>query len=303
MKHREIIKTAWQITRSQKGLLWYGIVPAFFSTVVGTGYIFYQVWAFKTSPFFGGLNFDYSSLVDQIVTFSGEHMTLSIVAVILAIISGLGFLLAPSLCEGGVIGIVSAVARGKEIKSGDGFNIGLANFFRMFEYRLIASTFSFAEFFTIFSVIVRHLGLSSVFFIVFAVIFAISLITYFLFLYSEIFIVLEKKSVINSMLSSARLAFGNLQHTFLMWMLMLLIAARVIINIVLLFLIPMLVVFVTDFFVSQIALTIGVILGSAVGLLVLLLSAYLAGTLHVFITASWTLTFLSLDHKRVENLI
>ncbi len=304
MKSSEVIRIAWHLTNSTKGLLWFGVIPAFFSTLVGIGYLAYQFFAFETSPFFGGKDFDFSRIESLIFDFVGNHSSFVIFGIVTAVVVGILFFLLPPLCEGGIIGLVSAIWKKKEdVRASDGVAIGAHHFLKMFEFQLAVGVFSFAEFLTITSLMVRKLGFSSWLIFLLAFLFVVSFILSFLFIYAQNFIVLENRDLIPAFMGSAKLVVSNLRKTFLMWLLILLISIRVVVNVILIFLIPTFVAFVANFFVSTIAITIGIILAILVGFVVISLAAYLAGVLHIFTTAAWTLTFLNLDHHRAEKLL
>ncbi|MCK5472122.1 hypothetical protein KAI54_02965 [Candidatus Gracilibacteria bacterium] len=304
MKCSEVIKTAWRMTNNERGLVWYGVIPAFFGTLVGIGYLVYQFLAFRSSPFFGAKEFDFNKIESFVLGFAGNHPTLAILFVVSAVIVGILYFILPPFCEGGIIGLTSAIYKKKEgVKSSDGIAIGAHHFLRMFEFRMVIGSFGFIYFLTVISLTIRKLGTPSwlVFFLGF--IFLASLVMSFLFIYAQNFIVLENRKLIPSFSGSAQLVISNFGKTILMWLLMLLISIRVVINVVLIFLIPALVAFVANFFVSVIAFTFGIVLATLVGFAVILLASYLAGVLHVFTTAAWTLTFLNLDSHRVEKLL
>ena len=290
------------MTHTGRGLLWYGTVPAFFGTIAGLVYAIYQYIAFRDSPYFGGKHIA-TQLFGWLHDFVMIHESLTLFMIIGAVIVFIGFFLIPPFCEAGLIGLIAAVYRKKDVQGGDGLTFGFTNFLRMFEYRMVISVFSFVEFFTVFSLAIRNIGPSTTIYILFSVLFFISLLFYFLFIYGESFIVLERSGVVPALTSSAKLVVSNLEHTLLMVLLMFLIFLRVILNVFLLFLIPVLVIFVTGFFVSKAALFIGMIAGGLVGFIVLLLAAYLAGTLNVFTTAAWTITFLNLERNRMDTLL
>lgn len=304
MKCSEVIKTAWSLTNAKKGLIWFGIIPAFFTMLVGLGYFSYQFLAFEISPFFGDKSFDFTKISGLVFDFAGNHHAIVVLSIFAAIIVGLGFFLIPPLCEGGIIGLISAFYKKKDgVEVRDGIVIGTHHYLKMFEYGMVVSTFSFFEFLTIGSLTVRHLGMPMWLIILLGVLFAVSLLFGFLFIYAQNFIVLESRGIIGSFGGSAKLVVSNFGKTFLMWLLMLLISIRVIINVVLVFLIPLFVAFVANFFVSKVVLTFGIILATMAGLVVVSIAAYLGGVLHVFTTAAWTITFLELDHHRAEKLL
>jgi hypothetical protein len=304
MKSSEVIRAAWKLTNTTKGLLWFGIIPAFFSTLVGICYFTYQLLAFKASPFFGAKHFNLETINSLVFEFSGDHPKLTILFFIMCAIVGIMYFILPPLCDGSIIGLCSAIWKKKEnVQASDGIAIGAHHFLKMFELRLAVSTFSFLEFLTIFSLAVRKLGMPIWLLLILAFLFFTSFLLSFLFIYTPNFIVLENRNIMPAFMSSAKLVVSNFSKTLLMWLLILLISIRVVINVVLVFLIPALVAFVANFFVSAIALTIGIILAIIVGFLVILLAAYLAGVLHVFTTSVWTITFLDLDHHRAEKLL
>ena len=304
MKCSDVIRIAWKLTNTKKGLIWYGVVPAFFSMLVGLGYLLYQFFAFETSPFFGDKHFDMTKINALLLDFSANYTTLSILAIILTIIVVLGYFLVPPLCEGGIIGLIAAFYKDKEgVEVRDGIVIGTHHYLRMFEYGMAVSAFSFVEFLTVTSLSVRHLGVPTWLIVLLGVLFVVSFLLGFLFIYAQNFIVLENSSLIGALGGSAKLVVSNFGKTLLMWLLMLLISIRVIINVILVFLIPLFLAFVTNFFVSTIALTLGIILAVIAGFTVISIAAYLGGVLHVFTTAAWTITFLDLDHQRAEKLL
>ncbi|MCF7845818.1 MAG: hypothetical protein K9L85_01140 [Candidatus Peribacteraceae bacterium] len=304
MKCSEVIRIAWGLTNAKKGLIWFGVIPAFFTMLVGLGYLSYQFFAFEISPFFGNKSFDFSKIKALIFGFAGNHTTLLVIFLVVAIIVVLGYFLIPPLTEGGLIGLVSAFYKKKEgVRISDGIAIGTHHYLKMFEYGMAVSTFSFFEFATVTSLSIRHLGIPTWLVILLAILFFVSFLLGFLFIYAQNFIVLESRGLIGSFSGSAKLVVSNLGKTFLMWLLMLLISIRVIINVVLIFLIPLFVAFVANFFVSTIALTLGIILAVVAGFVVVSIAAYLGGVLHVFTTAAWTITFLDLDYQRAEKLL
>ena len=120
MQYSKIIKTAWHFTNHSKGLIWYGIIPSFFSTLVGICYLIYQFFAFRSSPFFGGKAFNFAKISDFIFNFFQDHTKLSIFFLVLAVIVVICHFILPPLCEGGLVGLISAIHRKKEVTPKDG---------------------------------------------------------------------------------------------------------------------------------------------------------------------------------------
>ena len=120
------------------------------------------------------------------------------------------------------------------------------------------------------------------------------LIINFLFTYTEYFVVLEEKPLIRSIMDSSILVVANLRKTILVFVLMLLIGARIILNVLLVLLIPMLVVFLTTYFASIFLSAFGLFMITLLGLVILVISSYLLGLFQIFATAVWVLTFVEL---------
>lgn len=304
VQYRDIIRNAWHLTNNEKHLIWYGVIPSFFSTLVGLCYLTWQALLFHNSPhFFKNQSDDFDKIAEFIRDFSGAHSNFLIFFIIFAVIVALGFLILPPLCEGGLIGLIAAIQRKKEIQATDGLRIGINNFLIMFEYRTVVASFGFTEFFAILSLSIRDFAFPVwlVGFLIF--LFLVTLCFSLLFVYAQQFIILEKRNLTRAFMGSVKLTIGNFGKTFLVWTLVLLISIRVFINIILIFLIPVFIAAVTNFFVSSLLMWLGIVLGVIFGLMVFGLAAYLTGVLHVFTTAAWTLTFLSLDLYRGEKLL
>lgn len=303
MSYRQIIKTAWQFVSHQKGLVWFGVVPSFFSTLVGSCFLVYQFLAFRASPFFGNQSFDFDQIINPLIQIVEKHPSSILLFLVIALLIGLGFFILPPLCEGGIIGLTAATYREQQVSPKDGIAIGTHYFLRLFEYRLFTSTFGLVEFFLIFSIGLRNFGLTTWLIIIFSILFFVAFLLSFLLIYTQNFIVLKNCSLIQAFTESAKLVLRNFEKTFLIWLLILLISVRVIINIFLVFLIPAFVAFVANFLIGTFAFGLGIAIAALVGFLVIAFAAYLAGILHVFTTATWTLTFLSIDHNRPQKIL
>ncbi len=304
MRSRDIIRKAWQITQVHlKKLIWYGVVPAFFSIVVSSVYLAYQYHAFKTSVLFSDqTEADVFGTAKTVWSIASGHPTLSLVLVILGIIIFIGYVVTPPIFRGTMI---NALMRIKDYKPIDGsVEIGVRRFFPMFEFALLTGAFSITTLFTESSFILRWWG-ESVFFVALPILLfiaAIGLIISFLFTYAEYFIVLEDRKLMKAIMESAILVISNLRKTFLILILIVLISARVILNIVLVLIIPMLVVIVMNYFTSILLSTILYVIIGIIGLAILCASSYLLGLFHIFTTAVWVLTFSFIAGKNTPEI-
>ncbi len=251
MTVRDIVRKAWQVTQVHlKKLIWYGAVPAFFSTVVSSVYLAYQYHAFQTSSLVTHKEPDIGETLHLVWGIVSVHPKLSIFLVVAAAIVFAGYTVLPPIFNGALIHALIRIKNYEPISGS--FEVGLRRFFPMFEFALISGSFSVITVFTESSFVLRWWGEKVFFFIlpIFLFIAMVGLIASFLFTYAEFFIVVDKKKVIKSIGESVILVLSNLRKTILVFILMLLISVRVILNVVLILLIPMAVVALGGFLAS-----------------------------------------------------
>jgi hypothetical protein len=299
MRSRDIVRKAWQITQAHlKKLIWYGVIPAFFSTVVSSIYMAYQYNAFRTSPIFSGTT--EHNAIGTAMTLWGiisSHPAISITLLVIAVFFALGYVVIPPIFHGALI---SAIMRIKNYEPIDGsLEVGVRHFFPMFEFGLLIGAFGITTLFTESSFILRWWG-ENMFFIALPVLLFIVLVGFiisFLFTYSEYYIIFEDRQLLRSAMDSTILVISNLRKTFLIFVLVVLISARVILNVILILIIPMLVIIMASFFSSVFWHVFSFIIIGIIGLAILCVSSYLLGLFHVFTTAVWVLTFSFLARK------
>ena len=180
--------------------------------------------------------------------------------------------------------------------------VGVRHFFPMFEFALLVGAFSVTTLFTESSFILRWWG-ENIFFIALPILLFIAmagLIISFLFTYAEYFIVLKGHGITKSIMESSILVIANLKKTILVFVLMMLIGVRIVLNVLLVLLIPMMVVGVTSYLATVFLSTFGMIFIGLAGFGILIVSSYLMGLFHIFATAVWVLTFAALTEKGEE---
>jgi hypothetical protein len=104
------------------------------------------------------------------------------------------------------------------------------------------------------------------------------------------------------MKESAILVISNLRKTILIFILILLIGARIILNLVLVLLIPMLLVLLTGWYATQFFHTVGIVIIGLLGFGIIIMSSYLMGLFNVFSTAVWVLTYGALIEHRNPSI-
>lgn len=288
------------MTQSNKKLIMlYALIPAFLSTFVGMFYLVYQYYAFLSSPLFE--NWDRSFfyyIIVNVLTVLKDHFSSLWPLLIVAIILTIFYFLVPSFCEGAIIQMVARRRNKQEVRTGDGFRYGILSFLPIFEYSLIAKSFSIVSIITWSAFVLRNLGWGWFngllpFFVIFAV---VCVILTLLFTYSEFFIVIDDRPVMEAISKSTVLVITHLEETILLSILMLIIGIRIIIQLLFVLLIPLVMLFLVYIFASTAFPAIGIVSAGVIGLVLLYLASYLSGIIHVFAASVWTFTFLDLTN-------
>ncbi len=305
MSYRTIIAEAWLYTQQNKKLIyWFGFFPSIFTTAAGVLYLTYQFFAFKKSELFAHSAQSHSFLSD-VVTFIfnylNSHAEQRIPLIVTAVILGVIYLLLPTLTQASAIQIIARHRNGQEAGIGDGIKYGLLSYLPLFEYHTFAKTFGLFTIFFEAAFVLRNLGteIFKVLLPFFLAYMAIGFVLTLLFTYADLYIIIDNEGVMSSIAKSAKIVILHWQKTFLITALMLIIGARIILQIILLIVVPGAVIIGTAYFASagilaQVGITIGVILG----ILALLFAAYLGGIVEIFSYAVWTYTFLELTSEK-----
>lgn len=301
MNYKEIVAEAWQFTQANKRLaIWYGAIPAFFTTLIGMCYIVYQYYAFLSSQLFQHWNRSFLSLVATTsLDFFRIRPGLILPLLILAAIMALGYFIVPVICQGALIQMIARRKNGQQVPGRKGFNYGFITFLPLFEYRLFVQTFSIFSLFSITGTAIRNFGWKVLWIIIpiFIFLVIVALIAAILFTYSEFFVVIDGEKIFSAITKSVGLVTRHLEETVLLTILMLIISVRIIIQILFVLVIPAVGIGVVYLLAAANLPTLGVILGSSLALVGLIIASYLNGIVHTFAVAVWTFTFLHLTSK------
>lgn len=302
MNSRHVIANAWQFTRENPKLMWwYSFIPSLLTTLIGILYLFYQFFSFKRSPLFDDAEKSFlTEIIGMTLGFLGKHGNLLVPAIITVAIILLLYALLPTLAQGALIQTIAKKRSGETLSIGRGLSLGLLAFLPLLEYHLLVKSFSIISLFTEAAFVLRNLGPGALKTLlpVFIMAVIIGLILTLLFTYSEFFIVLDKKPVLKAMGRSAKLVVLSWQHTLLIAILMLIIALRIIINILAVLLVPALLFFSAGFLATVTLTKIGIAIGVAVSLIGLFVATYFTGILNLFANTVWTFTFLELVSEK-----
>ncbi len=301
MDYKKVIVDSWRETQKNKSLIfWFGFLPALFTTTVGVGYIAYQFFAFKQSYLFDDA--EQSFFHDVIVfiwDFIKSHVSLTLPLIIFAIIFVILYFIIPTIAKASAIQSIARKKNGQKSGVGTGLRHGIMSFLPLFEYHLLIKVFAFFSILFEISFVLRNLGpvIFKMLLPVFIILLIIGFVLTLLFTYTDFFIVIDDRNVFNSMKRSGKLVLMNWKHTILITILMILIGIRVVIQAILVFLIPALVVLITGYITTIAVPATGVIVGGIIGFIALIIAAYLNGIVDIFSYTVWTYTFLELSSE------
>ena len=301
MDYRKIISDSWRYTQENKGLIyWFGFFPSLLTTTVGIGYLTYQFFAFKKSFLFDNAE---TSFMHDVVNFGWSflsgHATLTVPLVIVGIIVAILWILIPTLAKASAIQAIARSKNGQKSGVGVGLKYGLMAFLPLFEFHLLVKTFSPMSMVTEMGFVARNLGMGifNALLPVFLIIMVISFVLVLFFTFVDLYIVIDNEKILTSMKKSAKLVVLNWQQTVLITILMIIIGVRIIIQAVLIFVVPLAVIFTAGYLATIALETTIIIVAGIVGVLGLLLSAYLGGIVDIFSYTVWTYAFLELTSE------
>lgn len=296
MDYRKVISESWKYTQQNKKLIiWCGFVPSLATTTVSIAYLIYQFFAFKNSYLFNDQ--DHSVLADVITAvwlFVKSNVSLTAPLVIIGVIAVIFYFLFPTLAQAAAYQTIARNINGQKAGVGTGFRHGIMSFLKLFEYHLLIKTFAFFSIMIEMSFVLRNLGPVIFKFLlpIFLLFIIVSFVLTLLFTYADLYLVIDDKNVFESMKLSGKMVIMNWRHTFLITLLMIMIGLRIIIQAVMVFLIPAIVVVLSGY-VATIALPIGLkLVAGVIGFICLIIAAYLNGIVDIFSYTVWTRTFL-----------
>lgn len=305
LKARRIIGEAWEFTQNNRKLIiWYAFIPSVLTTLAGILYLVYQYYAFASSPLFGNLDQGFlQTLILQVLQIVRENFAGTMPILVTAGIIAVLYILIPPFCEGAIIQLVARKRNGQEVRTRDGLRHGFMSFLPLFEYSWLIRTFSLVSLTAWAALIMRSLGWEAfqTFLPVFIIFAIVGVILTVLFTYSEFFIVIDDRRVIESVAKSSVLVMTHLEETILLSILMLIISIRIIIQILFVFLIPAVMLVIAYFIASATLPAIALTIALVVGTILLYFASYLSGTIHVFAASVWTFTFLELTAEEITS--
>lgn len=298
MNYRQIIGEAWLFTQENKKMIvWYAFVPSFLGTIFGVGYIIYQFFSFKTFFEDSGSSF-LTTVLHEALSIAETHKDIIIPVLIVLIIYGLMYFLLPPFIEGATIQLIARKKNQQDVRMKDGIRHGLMSFLPLFNYSLIARSFSLFSILGEAGIALRLLGWNAfeTLLPIIIIILVVSLILAFFFSFTNYYLVIDDCKITEAMAKSASLVAKHWDTSIMITFLMLVIAVRIVLQIIFVLLFPMIILVVIYFIAASSLPFFGFVIGGVVGFIALILASYLGAVISVFSSSVWIFTFLKLTN-------
>jgi hypothetical protein len=125
----------------------------------------------------------------------------------------------------------------------------------------------------------------------------------FFFIMSEEAVVIRKLGIGRAMGASFKLVISYLGHVMFLLILGFLISLRILLNAVMIFLVPGIVIGLGFLFSTFLPLSIAIAIGAALGFIIIGIASYLFAYLEVFRQNVWTITYLELSKLKELDVI
>ncbi|MDO8649042.1 MAG: hypothetical protein Q7R81_04650 [Candidatus Peregrinibacteria bacterium] len=299
MTPREIVAEAWTITKKEVLLRRWGFAAALFETLRNVELILYQgyflYWYFK------GVTVGWLSV--EVLFFESLPLWLFITVTVLLVILLILELFVPTLATGAIIGLAAKSYRKEEVKGG--LVLALYNFFPMLEIHGLFLLSSFTTVFTVWSFILRYGGgeLKYGAMAILIIVWTISTLFHLFSSFAEEGVVIRKLGVFTSVGRSFKLILSHLGHVMFLFILMVVISLRILLNASMIFLIPGIAIGFGLFLALFLPTSLSVIIATIVGLTLLVILSYFLAYLHIFKQTVWTLTYMELSKLKDLDII
>jgi len=298
MNPREIIAQAWAITLKERQLRRWGFASSLLETLLNTKLLIYQTWFFIS--FLQGDPIGFFADVEWL----SRHLSFAWVATIVTFFLILIFIewIFPHFAKGAIVGLAAKSYKKEEVKGG--LVLAVYNFFPLFAIHEMFFIGSISMVITLSSLLLRYSPEIAPFGIFLLVLFFLGAnILRFFFIMSEEGVVIRKLSIGKAMGASFKLVISYLGHVVFLLILGFLISLRILLNAVMIFLVPGIVIGIAFLFKSFLPIEVAIVIGAILGLIIIGLMSYLFAYLEVFRQNVWTITYLELSKLKELDVI
>lgn len=299
MQPRDIIAKAWAITKKEKDLRVWGFSAALLKTLLNAKLFLFQAW----------LIYSYFILKDPIGFFTIEktlleNLPLGVAIGIITFFFILLFIewLFPHAAKGAIIGLAAKSYRKEEVKGG--LVLGIYNFFPIFAIHEMLVLSSITTTITLCSLALRYGGgAGPIAVMLLTTLWLASNILEFFWIFAEEAVVVKKIGIREAIKQSFKLVISYLGHVVFLMILMLIIALRIVANLLMVILVPGIILGLGFLLTTYLPPAVSYSITTVLGLVLIVLASYLFAYLEVFRQTVWTITYMELSRLKDLDVI
>jgi len=301
MTPREIIAKAWAMTKKEKSLRRWGFSSALLETLLNVKLLIYQSWFFYLFVI-KGETISFFAMEELFLKYMPAAVAWSLIIIIFALIAI--ELVFPHFAKGAIIGLAAKSHKKQEVNGG--LVLALYNCVPILIVHELFVLGGISTVITLSSLMLRYgpggdfmylpLGLLAFFWI-------FSNVIHFFAAFAEEAIVIHKLGPFAAIGKSMKLIISHLSHVVFLLILLFVISLRIIINIVMILLIPGVVLGVGLLLTKILSPVLSYSIGSAIGLILVVVGSYFFAYITVFKQTVWTITYLELSQLKDLDVI
>ncbi len=291
MKYVRVLADAWGLTTTTKKLTWFVFVPSVAFILLSIGEVLWQYVLFGEE--FGWIEHGsmYAFIKNALATVhSAGMMWLLITVVIMGAL--LLFVLKPWIDATLILSIQQRFTDPeKRLSLRHQITCGHKYFISLLEYHALLAPFALLSilFYTV--AFYRYTHGSDTYFQIFLplliILSAISLVVHFFLVFTPFYIVNEEGELFKSLTNSMGLVFRHFGKTLALFLVMILVSLRIIVNVIVIVGIPLGLIALATYFAASSYYTFFVFLAVILSIVLVTGTSYLTAVLEVFSTAFW----------------
>jgi len=299
MTQREIIAEAWSMTQRERKIRAWGFASELLETLLDTKLLVYQTFFVYTYIQGDPIGFfaveEYLMRVLPLwafITFLAAFVLLVILEIFI-----------PKMCLGAIIGLAAKSHKKEEVKGG--LVLALYNFLPLFAVRELFVLGHITIMITIISLVVRYMpsGLHIPIVVLAFIFWFFSNIFRLLAIFAEEDIVIRKSGIFTALGRSFKLIISHVGHVFFLFLLLLVISLRILLNAVVLFVLPAIIIGISVLLAAFLSAILTTILTTISAIIIILFASYFFAYVHVFTQTVWTITYMELQKMKDLDII
>ena len=299
MTPREIIAEAWHLTTREGKIFRWGFTSTVLETLFDLKLLTYQLY-FAYS-YWQGDPIGFFKVEELLYEFLPFWLFLSVIIgiIILFIVE----VLATKLCLGAIIGLAAKSHKGEEVKGG--LVLAIYNFFSIFAIQELFVLGKLGIAITLCSLVLRYVGggLAIPMVVIILSAWLFFLVLRFFASFAEEAAVIHKKGVFSAIKKSIKLILSNVSHVFFILILLVIISLRIVLNALILFVIPAIVIGLSLLLAMFLPQAVTIVITALVAIALIIFASYFFTYLTVFKQTVWTITYLELSKQKDLDII